>query len=62
MKMFSSYATALMGRTQIMKMVELLSISPQSVETLSAMLSQDKAFVMRTMAFLVKIDLIEKAD
>lgn len=62
MKMFSSYATALMGRTQIMKMVELLSISPQSVETLSAMLSQDKAVVMRTLAFLVKIDLIEKAD
>ena len=45
-----------------MKMVELLSISPQSVETLSAMLTQDRAVVMRTMAFLVKVDLLEKAS
>ena len=62
MKIFSSYATALIGRTQIIKVIGLLSVSPQSVETLSARLSQNKSILMRTIAFLIKVDLIKKVD
>ena len=60
MKMFSSYATALIERTQLIKIIKLLSFSPRSVETISEMLSQNQSVVMRTMAFLIKVDLIEK--
>lgn len=60
MKMFASYKIALMKRIQILDMIELFSVSVQSVESLATELSQSKSIVMRTISFLIKVDLVEK--
>jgi glycosyltransferase involved in cell wall biosynthesis len=60
MKMFASYSTLLIERAQILKMIELFSDSVQSVDSLATMLRLNKSIVMRTISFLIKVDMVGK--
>lgn len=62
LKMFSSYLPSILGISQVERLLALAESGHGSVESLSVSLEVELGLVMRTVAFLIKIGLLEKAS
>ena len=61
LKMFSSYLPSVLERSQIERVFALIESGYVSAEKISQSLKAEPSLVLRTVAFLIKIGLLEKA-
>lgn len=62
LKMFSSYLPSVLERSQIEKMFALIEPKYISVENITKSLKAEPSLVLRTVSFLIKIGLLERAS